>query len=239
MLDEEIKCDKKCFQMVVDAVKYYSEVYKQPLDDKFKPRGEETTLTIQGVDEGSDAEDSSVDEDNNDTGMYTCTKSKILSDVNVKCEKAPLSCEIAKESLCLVRVNNFIYLLGVEYDTFTSVTKRFDETTKLWIDLKPASDKTVYCTTAYIKGSILRVGGRITTEDKLGGSYCGRIRECDLNKTVVKYSISNNMWKSASNFPTKVACHAGGLFTQVNVEVKVQVMNQLLLMRKSVAITES
>ena len=161
MPDEDIKLDAECFQMVIEAVKYHSDVFKQPLDETFKPRGEETIVVI----DTGDTVDGQVYTGKEPTAMYTCRKSDIFSDETVEWNKSALTCSLARVSVNLVRVRNFIYLFGIECETFTLVTKRFDGTTKLWMDLAPASKHgTVGSTAEYINGRIIIIGGRVKSK---------------------------------------------------------------------------
>ena len=109
-LDEEIKCHSECFQMVVNAVKYHSNACTQSLDETYEPKGM-ASIVIIGT--GCSAE-GKVYTGKDPTAMFTCRKPDVLTEEGIDWHKTFLAYKIARGSIKLVKVNNFMYLFGID-----------------------------------------------------------------------------------------------------------------------------
>ena len=201
---DSFKYNKECFEMAMSAVVYHTHPYSQPLSGVLHHyRGEEIVLLIE------DGELESKD------GYTTSTPNKISlykkSDIRcayehdgdglIECTEETLDLRLIETSINSVTVGNFLYLFGTDCDTYNSVAKRLDGSTRTWINLAPIPrNAAVASTAAKIGDSIVIIGGMVVNKRSK------RTRDAaQFVNSTLSYSIKNNQWSRMACFPNRVA----------------------------------
>ena len=182
---EYLKSDHACFQIICQALKYHSKenLFSQPLEDSGPHRGEETVIMV-----GTNEQDQ--------TTLITCKKSDLTDCDNVgeiNCQTESFSIELEVEHVNLVTVGNFMFVLGRDFDSQDQFFKRFDGTSKVWMDLAPMpAEYRKGCITEEVHGMILVAGG------------C-EAPSCEVRRSALCYSLASNKWKRVKAHPVGVA----------------------------------
>ena len=228
LVDEVMNVDifttnRECFNMVLNAIKYHTNVLSQPLNGPERIRG---SMKVVVIEEGERSERRFTTFTPGKMCIYNKLdiesvgdKSKVLS-----CKVEDLNVKLVEKSMNLVRVGNFLFLFGTRSDGYDPVLKRFDGNMKVWIDLTPIPRKAAVASTAGIVGKehILSVGGMLVT------MHSKQIRDgSKFDSSVFRYSICRDKWERVQRFPSRVAyaasCSrqgtlyvAGGVVPKVN-----------------------
>ena len=109
-----IKSNKKCYKMCLDAIRYHSHVFAQPLDSSFKARGEENIVVVY------------LWKTSTELRFY---KKSYISNDTVDCSKVVVKCQLITANV--VELKNSMYLFGMARKTFVPVAKRFDGKSKV------------------------------------------------------------------------------------------------------------
>ncbi len=111
------------------AIKYHEDVHFQPLytGPLNRPRGIEGLFHISS----GDAIGNTYNVINLNTDIFQVDlESKIL-------RESTIHSAFAKGSVCLVKVNNFLFLFGIDNRSFEAVTARYDASISSWETLEP------------------------------------------------------------------------------------------------------
>ncbi len=278
---DAINYTRECFELAMDATKYFADIHTQPLRHATPCRGEEKVVVIEegelpdsesnyttvkpctmtiyskkrfiqpdtgGSDSPSAAPSARHDDENSchenregkmdassgsagrsavgssagrvaGIGSGTITSSEIddgkkcgtgsghkagsddSGNMTLPCETERLSVMLVETSLNVVAIGNFLFLFGMDSDTYTGVLRRFDGATRKWLPLVGAPRRpTVAYTSARAGDDILQVGGMLVTRDS------ERVRDADkFVHASLRYSIRQNRWTKAARFPARVA----------------------------------
>ena len=243
LIDEVINADifttnRKCFDMVLNAMKYHTIVHSQPLNGPDRIRG---SVKVVVIEEGECSEKGFTPFTRGKMCIYNKTDILNVGDNStvLPCKIQHLKVKLIEKSMNLVCVGSFLFLFGTRADGYDPVLKRFDGNMKIWIDLTPIPRKAAVATTAGLVGNehILSVGGMLVT------MHSKQIRDgSKFDSSVFRYSICRDEWENVQCFPSRVAyaasCSrhgtlyvAGGAVPKVNrpssASVEVRTWNRL------------
>ncbi len=106
-------------------------------------------------------------------------------------------------SVSLIEYNNFIYLLGVDGRSFSTVTMRYDANTDQWMDLAPMPSRAaVGCAVARVDKKIIVTTGKCLTNGHLNSPEFGM-------DSTHSYDIENNKWTQVAKFPKELTYASG------------------------------
>ena len=197
---ESLKCNEECFDMALSAVKYHSNVFRQPFNSPKVLRGEETIVVVASyTSEGSSVQ--GVDMDTyKKSDVFQCNQQDILVS-----KTKPMKCKLELGSLSLVNLNNFLYLFGTDSDSFASVAKRFGGMTGDWLELAPIPRPGTVGSSATSAGDcIVVVGGMLISKET---NYDAMNSKNFINFTF-RYTIACNDWNSVRKCPVPLVYHS-------------------------------
>ena len=176
MYDDVLYENGECRTMVENAMKYQTNVTTQPLHlvNHDKPRGMKGLIIFP-----------TETPDKADIHLIPFSKPG---------QSKPVPSPFPENSwMSVVNVNNFLFVFGVERNTYQHFTKRYDAATDHWLDMMPLQRQpTVRWATAHDGQSIFLIGGAVLIP--------GTDRERSVSDTY-KFSISNNNWVRCENLP--------------------------------------
>ena len=201
---DSFKYNKECFEMAMSAIVYHAHPFSQPLSGGFAQfRGEEKVIIIE--DGELESKDGYTTSTPNKMSIYAKPDVKFALEHNVtetlKCFEEITDIMLIETSINVVAVGNFMYIFGTDSTTYSSVAKRFDGSTRSWIDLAPIPrNPAVASAAARVGDFIIMVGGMVVTK----GSR--RIRDASqfVNSTLL-YSVRENQWVRVKCFPYRLA----------------------------------
>ena len=175
--------NEECQKLVKSAFAYHGKQFQKPLHrTQIKPRGEEGIFLVQNLDDQDNLE---TWDNSSGTAVYFTS----LQHRN-KSETFTSPVTFANGSLCAAQMNNFLFLFGVDNDSFQQISYRFDATTNEWLQLAPVPQK------ATADSCVTRLDSYIYF---LGGAFIEKGGEMDDDEgTSTKafvYGIASNHWR--------------------------------------------
>ena len=205
LIDEVLKVpfmdeNKECRDLVVEALRFHSHPFTQPLlvREKRRARGEQKLVLV-----SSGKRDCGYIVQENETKIHFLSKTGDL----VLTEEDPvkeLLFSLAYRSVTMVAIENFLFLFGVLNESFNPIALRFDTANNEWLDLKsPPCQATVGSAIARLhSGDIYLLGGMHVTPDTDSFS------EEFLTGMNLRYHIGQNAWTRGSDVPRRLAYHS-------------------------------
>ena len=201
---DSFKYNKECFEMALSAIVYHAHPFSQPLSGGFSQfRGEEKVIIIE--DGELESKDGYTTTTPNKMSFYTKSDVKFALELDVtdtlKCQEETMDIMLIETSINIVTVGNFMYIFGTDSATYSSVAKRFDGSTRSWINLAPIPRNPGVASAASTVGDfIIIVGGMVVNK----GSR--RIRDASqFVNSALQYSVRQNQWTRGKCFPSRIA----------------------------------
>ncbi len=186
---------KHCRGLVRNALTYHAQQYNKPLNALRQiPRGKEGIFII------DKAEESAGWKNDKENKAYLVS----ISD-GKSCDSKNIG-KFLIESISIVEVNNFLFLSGVDSDTFLPVMMRYDPSCDEWLTLAPGPTGRkglVGSSMARLGDNLFVVSGmRVTETSKL------EILSTNFSNKVFMYNIATNEWKMVADIPTALCMAA-------------------------------
>ena len=175
--------NKECQAPVKKAFAYHGKQFQKPLHETdSQPRGEEGILVVQNMDDHQDLE-----QWKNISGTvvhFTSLHHRHRS------ETFTSPATFVNFSLSAVQRNNFLFIFGVDNDSFEQIAFRFDGTTNEWLPLAPVPQQaTVKSCVARLHNYIYFFGGQFVEMDSDIGD------DLPLSTKAFVYEILSNHWR--------------------------------------------
>ena len=184
-----------CRNLVLEALRYHTNIYTQPLQNgyQYRPRGELGLLLITP---GRRNDTHLWTVDNQPTELWMST----FPDMdNVR--RSHIDTPFVLESLCCGQYGNFLFLFAVDSRSLSTVSWRYDPSSNQWISISSVPrEAAVGCAAAVLNKEILLIGGMAVTKKS---QY--KITSTDLMKCTFMYSIEDNKWRQLADLPERLA----------------------------------
>ncbi len=187
-----IVADTNAQTLVDDALAYHAKQFEKPLVDDVlnKPRGREGLFVVQTLD---------LDVDGGSEIYFTSLKPTIVR------ETFSPPAIFTNGSLSAVQMNNFLFIFGVDNDSFQQISYRFDATMCEWLKLAPVPQP------ATINSCAVGLGQNIFF---MGGLYVEKksIRQ-RFSPKAFAYDIAANYWRKMEKDTDKAPMFSRGAAT--------------------------
>lgn len=184
-----IENNKSCRDLVLDAVRYHTNLYSQPLQTgtQVKSRGEQGLVLI-----GQGRRDNNLyyNVENRPTEFW-------LTSFPEPCKQqySTIETPFVYGSLCTVQCGNFLFLFGVDNRSFSPVTMRYNASINTWISLEGVPRQAAVGYTAVLHGENIILLGGLAIDRKSTES----LERNNLQDWMFSYSIRDNRWKHDSS----------------------------------------
>ncbi len=192
-----------CRDLVMDAVRFHTNLYTQPLKTgpQYKPRGEIGLLLV-GPGRRINSLFYTVEE--RPTELYLASFPEMRN-----LRSSYLETPFIVESLCSVQYGNFLFLFGVDGRSNCAVSWRYDASSDHWASIAGVPrEAAVGCAAAAVNKQIILVGGMTIDKRSLYD-----IIPSNFQRTAYIYSIEENSWNPVADMPERLAYMA---MTSVN-----------------------
>ncbi len=196
--DSFIQNNKKCSEIIDNAMQYHTNVFSQPFYEGTlnKPRGEAGLFMIPC---GERDQGYNIVEDHINMEFYS------FPDLKYSDGSSRLDIRIVFNSMSCVQVNNFLFLFGIYGQSYQNFIKRYDASTNQWIDLAAVAGLAV------VGRATVRSGSQIYL---LGGLFVDSDRGYEIDPDTIMddmdvYDILQNSWSLGSDLPVRVVYAAG------------------------------
>ena len=199
LLDELIDGNRPFRTMVAEAMKYHVDVYCQPFytGNINKPRGKPGMLVIPNGPRQADSYNT------NNNGQIDFLPLPTFAPAT---NSTSLNLPIVYDSMCVVQINNFLFLFGCTSDRYQNFTMRYDASNDTWMKMEPVPQEAT-------------VGSKVAcSEDKkkavlIGGMTVNATMKFKVSpESVIAstyiYDIQKNAWSPGSDLPQTLAHHA-------------------------------
>ena len=114
---EPMKLNGECFQMCLDAMKYHADIFRQPFESPSQVQGEDIVITV--VPYRKSRYNTRCAENDATITFHGFKKSDLYTNTDkiLNCGVKDTNFKLISESVNLVRVSNFIYLIGTDSRT--------------------------------------------------------------------------------------------------------------------------
>ncbi len=207
--DEIIDGNTSCRKLVVEAMRYHSNVFTQPLygGSLNKPRGKPGVAMISN---GSWVKGFETKE--GERSLHFMSFPDFAKKTKGKFLEAGTS--IVWDGMYSVQIRNFLFIFGTNLDGYQNFGKRYDASTDAILDLAPAPGGPKVGSSTVCHGNIIyMIGGMLVKKD----AKCALIKN-DIVNNVYAYDVGKDCWSVSSPLPECVA-YAGVTVLHENIFV--------------------